>query len=509
MKFKSLLIASILAAGLSACNKDNEFKGEEPTNVNTYMTLQIVGPQGTNTKTTAGEDGTQVGTSEENTISSAMIILYDTETLTVENTHTLSSTDLLPTGNGYSTQALLAETGTYNVYVIANPPKSFSVTEGTLISNITETLMQDQYAKENTFIMFNESNGADKYSSNRIEITAENDIERPATCDPIALDRLAVKITSTPNDNVNIEGVKNEFKNDGGTTNIASVQLEGFKLLNGVTQTNLQQKWTKATTEQGSAAPWNNTLVTPQLENSTTGFYNHLTQFASITKEDEAYTAAKDLYSFLPYYNTTNSTAAIYCMENNSTWNGSVIVPALNGNTTGLVYQWKVTLNENVSDELAGENCFYSYNGKFFGKLEDIAATYPSVFEVAESSLEAAAAELSNAYSNTDKETAISNFRVKYNIKVYTEGIMYYIYYIKDQNYKQGEDGEEEPYYSVMRNTIYGLTVEALGRIGTDIPGGWNPESDPEDPIDQTNVYMIVQVKVNPWVLSNENITLE
>ena len=109
----------------------------------------------------------------------------------------------------------------------------------------------------------------------------------------------------------------------------------------------------------------------------------------------------------------------------------------------------------------------------------------------------------------SDKETAISNFRVKYNIKVYTEGIMYYIYYIKDQNYKQGEDGEEEPYYSVMRNTIYGLTVEALGRIGTDIPGGWNPESDPEDPIDQTNVYMIVQVKVNPWVLSNENITLE
>ena len=90
---------------------------------------------------------------------------------------------------------------------------------------------------------------------------------------------------------------------------------------------------------------------------------------------------------------------------------------------------------------------------------------------------------------------------------------MYYTYYIKDQNYKQlpaGTDANtEEPYYSVMRNTIYDLTVTALNGIGTDIPGGWNPDSDPEDPVDPTEVYMTVKVLVNNWVISSDDIILE
>ena len=86
---------------------------------------------------------------------------------------------------------------------------------------------------------------------------------------------------------------------------------------------------------------------------------------------------------------------------------------------------------------------------------------------------------------------------------------MYYTYFIKDQNYKQGESTKEEHYYSVMRNTVYDLTVTALHRIGTDIPGGWNPDKDPEDPVDPTNVYMVVEAQANPWVVSSEDITLQ
>ena len=121
--------------------------------------------------------------------------------------------------------------------------------------------------------------------------------------------------------------------------------------------------------------------------------------------------------------------------------------------------------------------------------------------------------ELAAAYAKTgdERQKAISGFRVKYNIKVYTEGIMYYTYYIKDQNYKQVEETGEAAvnYYSVMRNTVYNLTVTELMRIGTDIPGGWNPETDPEDPVDPTNVYMTIQAVANPWVVSKEDITLE
>ena len=210
-------------------------------------------------------------------------------------------------------------------------------------------------------------------------------------------------------------------------------------------------------------------------------------------------------------------------MENNPTWDGSKIVDALKGNTTGLVYQWQVTIKDKASpetgsesDELAGANCFYSYNNEYYATLDALLAAYPGILEkettgtTNDEKKAAMKEELTTAYnSGAVNQKGISDFRAKYNIKVYTDGIMYYTYYIKDKNYKQGETGKEETYYSVMRNTIYDLTVTKLQRVGTDIPGGWNPDADPDDPVEPTNVYMVVQAQANPWVVSKEDITLE
>ena len=301
------------------------------------------------------------------------------------------------------------------------------------------------------------------------------------------------------------------------------MKLNGFKLLNGATKANLQQKWVKSTTEQGTNYPWINTLITPVLKagnsdgTETAEYYNHLSDFRTLTKSSGTYTAVEDTYEDVDAYNSTDPDAAIYCMENNPTWDTttSQITNAKNGNTTGLIYQWQATLDKDASDKLAGENCFYGYNGKYYGKLEDLLKAYPGLYKDATGSTDndkiaAVKKELSDAYQNTtDKQGKISEFRAKYNIKVYTDGIMYYTHYIKDQNYKQGESGQEETYYSVMRNTIYGLIVTKLLRIGTDIPGGWDPDKDPEDPVDPTNVYMVVQATANPWVVSNQEITLQ
>lgn len=112
--------------------------------------------------------------------------------------------------------------------------------------------------------------------------------------------------------------------------------------------------------------------------------------------------------------------------------------------------------------------------------------------------------------TSSDVEKALSDFRVKYNIMVYKNGIMYYTWFIKDQNYIDSSITEtDKSYYSVMRNTIYDLTVKSLSRIGTDIPGGWNPNVDPDDPVVNKDVYMVVEAKVNDWVLSTEDIVLE
>lgn len=550
MKLKHFFYAGVFAVGIAACSDNEEIgNAQTPTEANVYMTLQIVGPQGMNSRTTPElppTEGTEsgdieIGTSEENTISNVTILLCDASThATVA---TFSSTDFTLTAtdnNGVVTSPIAIPStvtlGGYDVYVIANDPStsilgtSDNVTSK-VIEGITMDGMKNTYAQDNHFVMFNECNDNNKIGGSSIIFTADNTYDNPARCDVIKLDRLAVKIRSQvkkegEKENIDIDGING---NEGELNVVENVTLKGFKLLNGATKTNLQQKWTAATT---GTYPWVNTLITPFLNaghstnaESGVGYYNHLSNFRTITKgTGNSYTVVKDTYASVDAYNDSNPTADIYCMENNPTWDGSKIVDALNGNTTGLVYQWGVTIKDkegqagtSESDELAGENCFYSYDGKYYATLDALIADYPGVLDKAtgtsaDEKKKAIKDELSEAYKKTageERENAISNFRVKYNIKVYTEGIMYYTYFIKDQNYKQGEPTKEEHYYSVMRNTVYDLTVTALQRIGTDIPGGWNPDKDPEDPVDPTNVYMVVEAQANPWVVSSEDITLQ
>ena len=546
MKLKHFFYAAILTAGITACSDDdNVVNSQDPTDVHAYMTLQIVGPQGADTKTEPGEDQTVVGNPVENKIQNVTILLCNSTTHAVVASFSTGFTLTATDDNGVVTSPIAipesVSVGTYEVYVIANDPSTSlfgtndNVTTKT-IDGITMANMKNQYAANDKFLMFNESNGTDKIAGASIIISENNSYENPAKCTaPIELDRLAVKIRTkekekeNDNDNDNTEGV--DITGINGTNGefnlVEKVELKGFKLLNGATKVNLQQKWTKTTNEQGSTFPWINTLVTPVLsagnagDTETPGYYNHLSDFRTITQINGVYSVVQDTYATVDAYGST-ATADIYCMENNPTWDGSKIVDALKGNTTGLVYQWQVTIKDKASPEtgsesdgLAGANCFYSYNNEYYATLDALLANYPGILEKASGAddnakIAAMKKELSDAYnSGAVNQKGISDFRAKYNIKVYTDGIMYYTYYIKDKNYKQGETGKEETYYSVMRNTIYDLTVTKLQRVGTDIPGGWNPDADPDDPVEPTNVYMVVQAQANPWVVSKEDITLE
>lgn len=545
MKLKHFFYAGVFAVGIAACSDNEEIgNAQTPTEANVYMTLQIVGPQGIDSRTeenpNGDEDGsqsgdTEVGSTEENKISSVNVLLCDPKTHVVTHSYNIGSSALTSITNGVRTPVIETSTGIYDVYVIANPTTETitgDVTDKT-IDQITEALMQSQYAANNTFLMFNECNGSDDTGGESITIGKDNDYEHPATCSTIQLDRLAVKITSSVGQSVDISEITSG--NDAEFNAVQNVDLKGFKLLNGATKANLQQEWTATLSGQGSY-PWTNTLITPVMKagsstetSSADEFYNHLSDFRTISKSTSStnnvdvytYTEVKDLYGEIPYYNTASGQekAAIYCMENNPTYRNSVTTDALNGNTTGLVYQWQVTLKADAGgDGKAGTNCFYAYDGNYYASLKALATAYPVVLNkvtgtTTEEKIAALEKEMNAAYTHTtDKQGEISKFRVKYNIKVYTDGIMYYTYYIKDQNYKQVEETGQQPvnYYSVMRNTVYKLTVTKLQRIGTDIPGGWNPDKDPEDPVDPTNVYMVVEAQANPWVVSSsKDITLQ
>lgn len=509
MKIKSFFLGMVGLAALSltACSSDEGLETSKQENLGAYLTLQLTGPEGRSlTRTVAGEDGTEVGTDGQNKIASLNVLLCDPSDHKVKVSYNVPSSQLIDIPGGVKTKQILTTTGTFEVYVIANAPADLTIaTEDVLIDktieNVTEDLMKSQYAKDGSFIMFNECNGTDKLAGSQITITAANDYENPATCTPINMDRLAVQIRSAAAETVDIADIisKNAF--------VTAAELQGFKLLNGATKANLQQKWSKPMAT--GSYPWDNLLQTPELAVGTNegnaGYYNHLTDFRTVTITDGAYTTVKDLYAAVNPYEET-AKGSIFCMENHPT-------SAKLGNTTGLVYQFKANISG--SDNKAGNGCFYGYSDQYFATLADLQAAYPSAFnaaegETAEAKLAAAQNELNTAYNAADKQTEISKFRVKYNVKVYTEGIMYYTYFIKDKNYYDSSLSGDQRYYSVMRNTIYDLTVKKLNRIGTDIPGGWTPDVDePEDPVDPTNVYMVVEAKVNNWVLSQEEIELK
>lgn len=529
MKINRFFLAGLCSiALLASCSNDEEPEKTDPQGVQTYMTLKLVGD--TKTRTIPGEDGVEdpVVISAEGTITSATILLCDPSDHKIM--HVCSTSELNTSTAGVTTIKAKANKGTYHVYVIANPSASTTFTEGTdlitskAIAGIDENAMQTSYAKADKFMMFSESNGLDDKDGPSITIEAGNDYTNPAKCDdesPILLDRLPVKIASTVSENITITGATGELKKTETETAIEAIKLQGFKLLNGAKQVYLQQHWTKNKIETGTA-PWINTLYTPNIT-YTTNYYNNLDEFRTIDRSSDAtttYSKVKDLWSEVDYYTTgvDKTKDPVFCMENNSTYDGTKVIEALNGNTTGLIFQWQATLKADASDGYAGSNGFYKYKDKYYTSLAAIQEAESDIFDsatenkddVPAAKLAAAQNQLATAYNEGEvNEDLMSDFRTDYMIKVYTNGLMYYTYYIKDQNYKQGDTDKEDFYYSVMRNTIYNLTVTELKNIGTDVPGGWNPETEPDQPIGGESIWMVVTAKVNKWVLSNEDIKLE
>lgn len=519
---KYYLTGAVLCLSLLAvsCNKENPVNNDSHE---AYISLELVGVSNM-TKTESGDDGTQVGTAAENKISSAKILLCSTDSRTVSQTIDVPSSQLIETTNGAKTQPIKVTAGTYDIFVVANPPSGFAVSDvaAMTITDVTEALMKSVYAADNKFVMFSQCNASDDVKGEPITITAANDKSNPAKpANAIKLDRLAAKITSTAT-SVDIAGVQAK------ASFVTAVDLKGFKLVNGATKVNLQQEWKNNTFTAGATAPRKNSLITANdpaqtgnTQTNSTEYSNSFFSFRTVGFSDSKYTAAVDNYENIDYYNTSDKKGAIYCMENNPSYKSSDLIAKV-GNTTGLVYQWQATVTG--SDATLGPNTFYCANGEYFATLAAIQTRFPSIFDsyidgstVTDRSgaLDAAKSELVAASGN---QTKISNWRVKNSIQVYADGIMYYTYFIKDQNYIK-DDGSK--YYSVMRNTIYGLTVKKLLNPGADIPGGWDPTTPPEsstkpgsgvepdDPVEPTNVYLQVEVSVNPWVLSNEDIELK
>ena len=166
---------------------------------------------------------------------------------------------------------------------------------------------------------------------------------------------------------------------------------------------------------------------------------------------------------------------------------------------------------KNASDFKDGT--FYRYDGRLYTSIQaiyDDAATgaISNPFTETNSITPAEVVnKIKDATTNklTTNEDKLAEFRETYKIEVYREGVMYYRWAISDNAYKPFEASDPTHTYSVLRNSIYRLTVTKVSEIGKDVPNG--PE--PDDPVKNPNFYMNVTVSINPWVLNAQPIELK
>ena len=172
MNSKFWLAAGLIAAALTACNKEEELnqtagnQQEENPGEGAYIQLQVVGPTaGFATKTTAGEDNVENGTDAENGITSLTVLLCSSDEHKVVQRFYLSGTDLseITVGTqtpGYQTPQMkldenvtVGENGTlYEIYVIANDKGALSESYYPAASGSDNTVTQNNTPVSEAFI---------------------------------------------------------------------------------------------------------------------------------------------------------------------------------------------------------------------------------------------------------------------------------------------------------------------------------------------------------------------
>jgi hypothetical protein len=491
---KSLVgMASVLfLAFASSCSQDVINENESNNAEEGYLTLKLTTVGNSFTKATGDTDTTnqpvktEDGTTAENTISSARVLLCKKGVDAIDYSYTVGIAK--DENNVVTTDPFKIGVGEYDIYVIANPTSDVVIERGSTVDQakfaVTAEKMKNNFAKDNTFIMFNEfDNTTGKTYKGTATVTSQNIKTNPAiNATPIKLDRLSAKIIADTNGDTKELGAPTEAKEI-----IAKATLVDYTLINGAGTVMLAQprydessKWIASSFNFGQdAATW-----------KTSGFYNYVTEFYSLEYEDNGkYKKVTDIYNYDPNHTAIGSST--FCMENNPAQGGNY---AKKGNTTGVIFKVKAEVDTE-------DGTFYKFNNEFFKSLDAIQNKYPTAFEV--NGEADAAAQLATAKS--DLASDVSTFRAKYNTRVFVGGTMYYTYYIKDSNYEK---------YLVARNSVYKINVTKLLLVGSDIPGSWTPENefnpdplDPEDPVE--NLYLQVQVTVNPWIISSQDVELD
>ena len=490
MKKMNLLVMSLVSAAalsFSSCSSDDLASGGTQSQADgVYMTLKISGAtsHGTRTGVTADKTTTENGNEAESTITEGMMYIYEGNTCVFKKliTKDMFKTQPSQTAAGVTNPIKVAVTGAittgkkYDVYFLANRTNVDNPIAATSI--FTSTTGGADFATEKTFVMFNQNDGTKAAAHSTVEFTdAAKSEATPAHATEIKLDRVVARIDNpTIKEGVTVTPATDTKTSINVADVVAGITYEGYAASNLNNNSYVMQNWDKKfetlTVKWGEAA---------------NKYYQPKSSFGTLYKGEN-----------LDKFSKNNT----YAFENTTTDVNEA---------TAIYFKVKVALTETAkAASNFKDGTFYRYDGRLYTSIKaifDDAARGTIVNPFNLLTVDEVLSKIKDASTGklTENEETLATFRQTYKIEVYRQGIMYYRWAISDNAYKPFIASETTHTYSVLRNSIYRLTVNKISEIGKDVPNG--PE--PNDPEKNPNYYMNVTVKINPWVLNTKDIELK
>ena len=475
MKKMNLLVMSLVSAAafsFSSCSSNDDLTGGAGNQSKVegfYMTLAVQTPTSNGTRTQQQNEKVEA-TEGESKVTSGTFYLVNAKgdivfTKNITETEWKNAAPVLTKTGKTQIQVPVqnvTEGETYKVYFLAN------TTDAKPWESIytAETGFAGTYATDKKFAMFNQNDNSSKADQYTVTFAKENkEITKPAKVNKtIMLDRITARIDKPTSETTTINGELAADASDlqkkavaDAKDKVASITLSKYAITNLSNKTNIMQKW------------------------------------------DNEWTALQ-IPTDIAYMQEAEDLGGKYNIDNGA-WFTDAAVNYVFENTettpTTMYFEYKVTLkgSEFTDTPDCTDGTFYRFNGNIYRSIAAIYAAYadqPVLF--GGKTAEALKAELKITADGKigATETELAKFREDNVIEVFREGKTYYSQVITDKWLETN---------TIQRNTVYQLNVKNIYNVGADVPNG---EPDENKPM----YYLDVEVSVNPWVLSTQDVNL-
>ena len=471
----NLLVMSLVSAAalsFSSCSSNDDLgggSGNQSKVEGFYMTLAVQTPTSNGTRTQQQTEKVDA-TEAESKVTSGTFYLVNAKgdivfTKNITETEWEKAAPVLTTPGKTQIQVPVqnvTEGETYDVYFLANTTDA----KPWIGTYTAETGFAGEYATDSKFAMFNQNDKNSPANKYTVKFEAANkEISNPAkVTETIMLDRVTARIDKPTSETTTINGVLAADASDlqkkavaDAKDKVKSITLTNYAITNLSNKTNIMQQWD---------ATWASLRIP-----------------TGITYMQKA----EDLGD---KYNINNAEWFANA-EKNYVFENTEVTP------TTMYFEYTVALDETKFTDTPDctDGTFYRYNGNIYRSIDGIYAAYADQTVLfGGKTAEALKAELKIAADGKigATETELAKFRQDNVIEVFVAGKTYYSQVITDKWLGTN---------TIQRNTVYRLNVKNIFNVGADVPNG---EPDKNKPM----YYLDVEVSVNPWVLSTQDVNL-